>query len=265
MATSINVTPTASWGASTRLAATMATAALVGILLWRRVSWGTGDDAGPGDDAGLGAESGWLVYRCTGVCGGWADRLKGISTVFLLSKLTGRRFAIHSPMPADISLWLKPTVDAVRSGLDWSQRPAVQTGAGRVFRFIDQPPGSAVLAELLGARDSVVTVETNLDLLPYLFTLPQWRGADVPAKIMDRVQALGLVPAGCTLTNPAKSGAAAKNSSDCLQAAKENYMSKCYMGQCGAAVGYVYSELFELQPRVRAAVDQLMDGVSMAA
>ena len=101
---------------------------------------------------------------------------------------------------------------------------------------------------MLGARDSVVTVETNLDLLPLFFTLPQWHGADVPTKITDRVQALGLVPDGCTLTNPAKSGAAAKNSTDCLQAAKENYLSKCNMGQCGAAVGYVYSELFELQP-----------------
>ena len=73
-----------------------------------------------------------------------------------------------------------------------------------------------MLAELLGARDSVVTVETNLDLLPLFFTLPQWHGADVPTKITDRVQALGLVPDGCTLTNPAKSGAAAKNSTDCV-------------------------------------------------
>jgi len=50
----------------------------------------------------------FLVYRCKNVCGGWGDRLKGITTMFLLAQLTNRTFLIDMPKPCEFSTLLSP-------------------------------------------------------------------------------------------------------------------------------------------------------------
>lgn len=54
-----------------------------------------------------------LAYRCLSKCGGWADRLKGIMQVYMLSLLSRRRFAIVMTEPSDLQHFLKPSL------LDW--------------------------------------------------------------------------------------------------------------------------------------------------
>lgn len=54
-----------------------------------------------------------LAYRCRIRCGGWADRLKGIVEVYMLSLLAKRRFAILMKEPSDLENFLTPNI------LDW--------------------------------------------------------------------------------------------------------------------------------------------------
>ena len=57
-------------------------------------------------------EEQYLVYECKFHCGGWADRLKGIMSVYALSLLTNRRFLIDIRTPCNFSqLFMPNTVE----------------------------------------------------------------------------------------------------------------------------------------------------------
>ena len=55
-----------------------------------------------------GASTRWLVYQCLQQCGGWADRIRGVTTAYVAAALTGRRFAIQAPYPAPLTTWMVP-------------------------------------------------------------------------------------------------------------------------------------------------------------
>ncbi len=49
-----------------------------------------------------------IIYSCTRYCGGLADRLKGIASVFVLALILHRPFYIDSDNPLPLELFLKP-------------------------------------------------------------------------------------------------------------------------------------------------------------
>jgi hypothetical protein len=54
----------------------------------------------------------YLVYECKYHCGGWADRLKGIMSVYTLSLLTNRSFLIDMRTPCNFTrLFMPNTID----------------------------------------------------------------------------------------------------------------------------------------------------------
>jgi hypothetical protein len=55
----------------------------------------------------------YLVYHCKGMCGGIADRLKGIVTTFYAAIITKRVFIVHMPEPTPLSSILMPAL------IDW--------------------------------------------------------------------------------------------------------------------------------------------------
>jgi hypothetical protein len=56
----------------------------------------------------------WLIYECKNHCGGWADRLKGIMSVYALSLMTKRHFLIDITTPCNFSKLFVPNL------IDWS-------------------------------------------------------------------------------------------------------------------------------------------------
>ncbi|XP_060587200.1 uncharacterized protein LOC132742756 [Ruditapes philippinarum] len=72
----------------------------------------------------------YLIYFCEGKCGGLADRLKGITMVYMMSLLTQRRFAISMDTPCEIEHFLQPNL------LDWSF-PDRESLAGKTVQIID--------------------------------------------------------------------------------------------------------------------------------
>ncbi|CAF0896831.1 unnamed protein product [Rotaria sp. Silwood1] len=49
-----------------------------------------------------------IIYSCASFCGGWGDRLRGITSVYILSLLTNRRFMIDMNYPCDILKVVQP-------------------------------------------------------------------------------------------------------------------------------------------------------------
>ncbi|XP_076456352.1 uncharacterized protein LOC143290721 [Babylonia areolata] len=49
-----------------------------------------------------------IVYACSGGCGGWADRQKGIVGAYVLAAMLGRDFGIHISFPCDLGRLLGP-------------------------------------------------------------------------------------------------------------------------------------------------------------
>ncbi|XP_070177386.1 uncharacterized protein [Littorina saxatilis] len=51
----------------------------------------------------------YMIYYCKGVCGGWADRLRGIIIAYVIANLTNRRFGIRIlDIPCPLSEFLLP-------------------------------------------------------------------------------------------------------------------------------------------------------------
>jgi hypothetical protein len=56
----------------------------------------------------------WLIYECKNDCGSWADRLKGIMSVYALSLMTKRHFLIDITTLCNFSKLFVPNL------IDWS-------------------------------------------------------------------------------------------------------------------------------------------------
>lgn len=57
-----------------------------------------------------------ITYYCANNCGGWGDRLRGITSTYILSVLLQRRFIIDMQYPCELSNFLIPNL------IDWSPR-----------------------------------------------------------------------------------------------------------------------------------------------
>ncbi|CAF1112277.1 unnamed protein product [Rotaria magnacalcarata] len=51
-----------------------------------------------------------ITYRCREWCGGWGDRLRGITSTFILAVITQRRFYIDMPYPCELTKFLIPNL-----------------------------------------------------------------------------------------------------------------------------------------------------------
>lgn len=58
----------------------------------------------------------YIMYECGKICGGWADRLKGIMTTYALSLLTNRTFLIKMNKPCQLEKYLQP------NEINWSAK-----------------------------------------------------------------------------------------------------------------------------------------------
>ncbi|KAK7103071.1 uncharacterized protein [Littorina saxatilis] len=60
-----------------------------------------------------------ILYSCNKItiCGGWADRQKGVVSAYVLSVLLDRDFKLDMPRPCDVSVFLEP------NKVDWVLRP----------------------------------------------------------------------------------------------------------------------------------------------
>ena len=57
----------------------------------------------------LGHEEKYLIYACMRGCGGFADRVKGMITLYVLSRKLKRKFGIYHPRPCNLSKMLEPS------------------------------------------------------------------------------------------------------------------------------------------------------------
>ncbi|PVD24972.1 hypothetical protein C0Q70_15468 [Pomacea canaliculata] len=66
----------------------------------------------------------FIVYSCNKitVCGGWADRQKGIVVTYLIALMMNRKFRIDMPRPCDLQFFLVP------NEVDWLMRPGETKG-----------------------------------------------------------------------------------------------------------------------------------------
>jgi len=101
----------------------------------------------------------YLVYFCDSPrgCGGLADRIKGIMSVYALALLTDRQLIINMTFPCRLDKYLIP------NEVDWNQQ--VPTGLKSITAGpIDQIKTAADINQLWNHAD-VVKIQTNLHVL----------------------------------------------------------------------------------------------------
>ncbi|XP_076452443.1 uncharacterized protein LOC143288061 [Babylonia areolata] len=118
----------------------------------------------------------FLIFECVasgGLCGGWADRQEGLVTVFLLARLSGRRFGIRMNTPCDLTRFLLP------NHYDWTVKDAeIQGRSSRHVFGIDKSDFSRGMPDMdFNARypEDVVILQTNRDLLADITANPHYR------------------------------------------------------------------------------------------
>ncbi|KAL8558239.1 hypothetical protein ACOMHN_040937 [Nucella lapillus] len=77
-----------------------------------------------------------VVYVCSGGCGGWADRQKGIVSAYVLSAMLGRDFGVHVTFPCDLQRLMNV------GKVNWKVSPGELTGPG--YRRVTQLDHAAV-------------------------------------------------------------------------------------------------------------------------
>jgi hypothetical protein len=111
----------------------------------------------------------YLVYECKYLCGGWADRLKGIMSVYALSLLVDRRFLIDIRSPCNFSQLFMP------NKVDWrlsSSSFATTSKSKRVFKdCLNYFQPDKCLNELNSAlnksENKFLSLKANQDWLSY--------------------------------------------------------------------------------------------------
>ncbi|XP_070178762.1 uncharacterized protein [Littorina saxatilis] len=127
----------------------------------------------------------YLVYLCQEDgqhCGGWADRQRGMLSVFLLARVIRRKFKVDMRIPCNLTNFLQPAGEE-----DWWGRE--EEGAeSDSFTVINDIRRSVLARQLLNGTDlnvrypqRVLYVETTRDLAPamqhsprYAPLLPAW-------------------------------------------------------------------------------------------
>ncbi|CAF1599168.1 unnamed protein product, partial [Didymodactylos carnosus] len=68
-----------------------------------------------------------LTYLCESHCGGWGDRLRGITSVYILAILTNRHFMINMNYPCDLKNFLQPNI------YDWTWKPSKNLNRKKLY------------------------------------------------------------------------------------------------------------------------------------
>jgi len=107
-----------------------------------------------------------LVWSCPPDkrCGGYGDRMKGITSGFLIALLTRRAFGIWHTDPVELRGLLRPA-----GPVPWDQLPANRSYPVRIK---DKPPRSG--KDVITKMPATVWLETNQDLVEYLQSLPAY-------------------------------------------------------------------------------------------
>ena len=105
-----------------------------------------------------------ITYYCAKNCGGWGDRLRGITSTYILALCLRRRFLIDMPSPYELSHFLRPNF------IDWKvkQRPVnpleVNSMNGRNARELDANISSGNLTEIWSNYEHL-RLTTNSDYI----------------------------------------------------------------------------------------------------
>ena len=136
-----------------------------------------------GPEVGRPQASGYMVYLCEEEgqrCGGWADRQRGMLSIFLLAHVTGRTFKVDMRTPCNVSNFLQP------AGRDWwSREDGMTDGSVTVVDDMRRPvlPGLLQRGVDFNVKfpQDTVYVRTTRDLAPHLArsarykaVLPSW-------------------------------------------------------------------------------------------
>ena len=123
----------------------------------------------------------YLVYECQSSCGGWADRLKGIISVFALSLLTNRQFIINITNPCNFSQLFVP------NEVNWDPSPIVLQGNATTTRITCMTAANIECIELFTLKKSklldesgVLIIRTNRDFIHF-----PYENKDLREKILN--------------------------------------------------------------------------------
>lgn len=115
-----------------------------------------------------------LTYYCSKNCGGWGDRLRGITSTYILALCLRRRFLIDMSNPYELSHFLQPNF------IDWyaKQKPInsfeFNSMDGRKARELDVNTSSGNLTEIWSNYDHV-RLTTNADYITPILKNPFFR------------------------------------------------------------------------------------------
>ncbi|XP_046576406.1 uncharacterized protein LOC124284366 [Haliotis rubra] len=115
----------------------------------------------------------YIIYLCNGrrLCGGWADRQRGIVAAYLLANVTGRRFGIQMTHPSDIKLFYIPNI------VNWYiQESKVQGLSKEYLGWIDNRKGPKDVNGDFNAKhpSDVIFLSTNMDIITLIQKSPQY-------------------------------------------------------------------------------------------
>jgi hypothetical protein len=108
----------------------------------------------------------YLVYECKFFCGGWADRLKGIMSVYMLSLLTNRPFLIDMRTPCNLNKLIRP------NNVDWrvfNKKLNLNSRENRIYRDCLNDFNATCLTELdykvitSSGDKEIFAIKTNQD------------------------------------------------------------------------------------------------------
>lgn len=106
----------------------------------------------------------FMIYSCSGggLCGGWGDRLRGLYSVYLLSRLQNRTFGLEMQKPCSIQKFIQPSV------LNWTiQTKDINNKRAGHLTILDRKSPPLTLQQILTKvpTSDVVRLTFNEDYL----------------------------------------------------------------------------------------------------
>lgn len=106
----------------------------------------------------------YLVYECKFRCGGWADRLKGIMSVYALSLLTNSRFIIDIRTPCNFSRLFES------NEIEWRAPVGLNLNRKRIYKDCLNDFEPKCIEEFLNGKltsNKILTIKTNQEWLTW--------------------------------------------------------------------------------------------------
>jgi len=189
---------------------------------------------------------GWLVFNgCTMSCGGWGDRLRGITQSYLAARLSGRRFAIQATFPVPLTTWIVPHPALEHP---WDVLPEKDSYKGSTsYNGQDGALHQEDYASLVeNVKSRVVQLRVNVENTDKLMRLPEWEPR-APCEVKYRIGQL-----------LAKAYAANRS----WPALANEYLNidklGCTYNGCGVATQHVYRNVLRLKPELQRIADHFL-------